>query len=324
MLKTLLRGSDEIASNTIGNDGGYISSVLFSEAYPVEKRGMLLMHNIDSGDLIHIAQEVDKICSAFLQPRGFSYFQFKRIYKDGAFIILANRPDFFKDFLEKDFVEPLSSMPLYTRQSSIYFWDESLSEARLSSIREKKGVYHGITLISRRKNFCDCTTFAMSERHSSPVAYYFHILKDLQKFTELFPTMARVLIEKASEKPVKVLAPGQGQNRKNFFLPKRSARFRIGKSVKDYITTYEALCMQLLQDGKSYKEIGSILSMAPSTVETHLKRLKARTGLTLQELSLQSFRTYHNSKKSFNSENREDHQNPKLKVSKKKKQKKNS
>lgn len=76
---------------------------------------------------------------------------------------------------------------------------ETLSKTHLSAIRKKQGVYHGLTIISRRKTFYDCTTFAMSERHPSPAAYYFQILKDLQKFVELFPTMARSLIQKESE-----------------------------------------------------------------------------------------------------------------------------
>lgn len=256
--------------------------------------------HIDSYELAQTAQEVNKICCPFLQPRGFSYFQFKRIFKDGSFIVLANRPDFFQDFLEKDLIEPSLCTPSHIRQSSVYFWDESLSIDRLFFLRETKGVYHGLTIIGRRKNFYDCTTFAMSERHPSPFAYYFHILKELQKFAELFPTKGRVLIEKAVEKSLKIPTSGHAAHRKGFFLPKRSTRFRIGEEAKDYITTYEALCVQLLQEGKSYKEIGSILSMAPSTVETHLKRLKTRTGLTLQEVTLQSFHKYNNGKRGLN------------------------
>lgn len=255
------------------------------------------MSNIDSYELARTVQEVDKICYSFLQPRGFSYFQFKRIYKDGSLIVLANRADFFQDFLEKDLIEPSLAAPANIRQSSVYFWDESLSIDRLFFLRETKGIYHGLTIIGRRKNFYDCTTFAMSERHPSPFAYYFHILKELQKFVELFPSKGRVLIEKAVEKSLKIPAAGHTIYRNCFFLPKRSSRFRIGEGAKDYITTYEALCVQLLQEGKSYKEIGSLLSMAPSTVETHLKRLKTRTGLTLQEVSLQSFHKYSNGKR---------------------------
>jgi len=257
-----------------------------------------ITNNTQSEELIRTAQEVNRVCKTFLYPRGFAYFQFKRTYRNGSFILLANRPDFFQDLLEKDLIEPSLATPLFLRQSCVYFWDESLSVERLFFIRENKGVYHGLTIISRRKDFYDCATFAMEHCHPSPFAYYFHILKELQKFAELFPTMARNLIEKAMEKSLKTPAPGYGINRKHLFLPKRSTRFRIGENAKDYITTYEALCVQLLQEGKSYKEIGSILSMAPSTVETHLKRLKTRTGLTLQELSLLSFHKYnHNGKR---------------------------
>ncbi len=250
---------------------------------------MTPVHNKDPDGLVDITREVGKISHPFLHPRGLAYFQFKGVYKDGLAVILANRPDFFNDVLEKDFIEPSPYMPFYIRQSSLYFWDESLPETRLSLIRENRCIYHGLTIISRRKDFYDCATFAMSERHPTPFAYYYHILKDLQKFAEVFPAMARALIQKSRKQPVQTLPSRHGVSRKNFFLPKRSSRFHMGKGENDYITTYEALCAQLLQEGKSYKEIGSILSMAPSTVETHLKRFKARTGLTLQELPLQSF-----------------------------------
>lgn len=58
--------------------------------------------------------------------------------------------------------------------------------------------------------------------------------------------------------------------------------------------------MQLAQEGKSYKEISSLLSMEVTTVKTHLTRLKARTGLSFQEISLQSFQAYKNTKNIIN------------------------
>jgi len=261
---------------------------------------MLLLINTDSYDVAKIAQEVDRICYPFLHPRQFSCFQFKRIYKNNTFIILANHPAFFKEFYDNGLIEPTILMPVYTRQSSFCFWDEMLSETRLSFLREKYGIYHALTILSRQKAFYDCTTFAMSESHPSTVAYYLHVFKDLQKFAELFPIKARDLIKKVSKNSSNTLPPSQDINRKHFFLPKRSTRFYLGKDANNYVTTYEALCVQLAQEGKSYKEIGSILSMAPSTVKTHLIRLKARTGLTLQEISLEAFQSPENH--IFNSE----------------------
>ena len=244
-----------------------------------------------SCDFDHISKEVHQICQAFLEPCGITYFQFKRIYNDDSYLILANHEKLFKDFLEKSFIEPIFYRGINLRQSNYYFWDELLSPQILALTQEKMGFYHGLTITSRGKTFFDSSSFALSNPHPSPTAHYLQIIKNLQNFLEHFPKRANNLIEKIRHDHRQVLSPKQAQMRKSIFLPKRSRRLRIGTGVNDYITTYEAICVQLLTDGKSYKEIGSILSMAPSTVETHLNRLKERTGLTYQEVSLQILQT---------------------------------
>jgi hypothetical protein len=264
---------------------------------------MLLLINTDSYNVQILVQEVDKICNFFLYPRKIAYFQFTRTYENGTSITLANHPEFFKEFLKDGFIEPKIHLPVDTRQSLFCFWDEILSEAQLIFLKEKQGIYHGLTILSRRKTFYDCTTFAMSESHLTPVAYYLYIMKDLQSFSQVFPTRARYLIKELSKNSLETQKHEHRVNRKYLLLPKRSSRFYIGDDVKNYITTYEALCVQLAQEGRSYKEIGSMLSMASTTVKTHLIRLKARTGLSFQEICLQSFQTYKNSKNIVKLEN---------------------
>lgn len=254
---------------------------------------MLLLINVDSYEVQKLAQEVDRICRFFLHPRRLSFFQFKRAYKKGAATILANKPEFFKEFLQNSFIEPTIHLPTSARQSSFCFWDESLSKDQVFNLQDQYGVYHGFTILNRRKDFYDCAAYAMSELHPNPVAYYLYILKDLESFSELFPTKASHLIKEALKSSDSKI---RGKAIRHFYLPKRSLRFYIGDDVNNYITTYEALCVQLIQKGKSYKEIGAILSMASTTVKTHLIRLKARTGLSLQEISLRSFQAYKNDK----------------------------
>ena len=254
------------------------------------------MSDIDSYDPDRIAREIGKICEPFLSPRGFSYFQFKRVYKDSVYVILANRAEFFKDFLEKDLSRLFDHVPFYTRQSAIYYWDDFGRANLFPLIDAQNKVCHPITLVYRRKNFYDCTTFARSEPHHLPSSYYFYHLKELQKFVEIFPILAQNLIEKFKKKTIEDSTILKNV-RKSLFLPKRSARFPIGEGTKDYITTYEAFCLQLLQEGKSYKEVGSMLSVSPNTVESHLERLKTRTGQTFQELSLKPLQAFPGKKK---------------------------
>ena len=264
---------------------------------------MLLLVSVDSYDILKIAKEVQKACVFFLGPRKLYYFQFNRIYKNNTSIILANHPDFFKEFLEDGFIEPKIHLPTETRQNSFCFWDEILSETQLLFLKDKMGIYHGLTILNRQKAFYDCTTYAMSEPHPNPIAYYLYILNDLQNFSQLFPARASYLIKEITNRPLEAAKHEQRVNRKCFFLPERSSRFYIGEDVHNYITTYEALCMQLAQEGKSYKEIGSRLFMAATTVKTHLTRLKLRTGLSFQEISLQSFQHYKNTKNVVNIKN---------------------
>lgn len=89
--------------------------------------------NIDSYDVLILAQEVDKICNFFSIREKYLTFSLptKRIYENGTSITLANHPEFFKEFLRMDLLQP--KLRVDTRQPSFCFWDEILSEAQLHS-----------------------------------------------------------------------------------------------------------------------------------------------------------------------------------------------
>lgn len=267
---------------------------------------MLPLLKVDSYDVLKIADEVNKICGYFLKPTNIPYFQFKRTYKNRPTTLLANNPVFFKEFLKDGFIEPELHIPLNTHQSYFCFWDETLPKDQLSYLQRTLGVYHGLTILSRRKDFYDCTSFAMSEPHPSPVAYYLFIIKDLKSFSDLFPAKAKHLIKSTTKLTLEIPADAKEANDNPFFLPKRSDRFYLSKDPNNYVTTYEALCTQLTQQGKSYKEIGSILAMGSGTVKTHLTQLKARTGLSLQEISLQLLHAYPARRSIYQPENTEE------------------
>lgn len=161
----------------------------------------------------------------FLRSRNLHYFQFNRIYINSIPIILANHPDFFKEFLENRFIEPKIHLPLDTRQNSFYFWDECLSKTQLSFLKERQGIYHGLTILTRKKNFYDCTTFAMSELHPNPVAYYLYILNDLQNFSQIFPVRASHLIKEITKRPLEAATYERSVNRKCFFFTKKILSF---------------------------------------------------------------------------------------------------
>jgi hypothetical protein len=126
VVKNLLRCSDEVAAMSC-NDGYDKRLCLRFKGSSKKIKRMLLMKILDYPQFIHTTQDIDNICKFFLRPRGLAYFQFKRIYKDDSFIVLANNPMFLKDFLENNLSEPPYYSSTHIRQSSVYFWDDFLS-----------------------------------------------------------------------------------------------------------------------------------------------------------------------------------------------------
>lgn len=203
------------------------------------------------------------------------------------------------------FIEPKVPQPLNTRQSHLCFWDETLREDHLPRFRNSLGIHHGLTILNRYKEFYDCASFAMSAPHPSPVATYLLAIKDLQSFTEQFPVKAKHLINEFIQHAVTTKTMRNRElSHDLFFLPKQSDRFQLDIDPSIYITTYEALCVQLVKQRKTYKEIGSILSMEAGSVKTLLARLKARTGLSLQEVALQLLHACHARKKEITLEDK--------------------
>lgn len=235
-------------------------------------------------------EEVRKITEPFILNLGYSYFHFRRNFKDGSSIVLSNNSSFLLDFLENTKRVVPYKDPISFQKILVYFWDEFLPQDLIFLTRDKHYLHHGISIFDRHKDYYDCYALAMSDFHPSPVSWHLKNFNDLKIFIEKFPEMAEHLITKMEEERYIVPKINISIRSDMLYLPERSGRIDLGAGYKDYITTYELLCMQLLREGKSYKDIGSNLSMSPRTVETHLARLKRRTGLTFEELFLKSFK----------------------------------
>jgi DNA-binding CsgD family transcriptional regulator len=241
---------------------------------------------------IHYENEVEKICGDFLRQRGLSYFHYRRNYQDGSWFVLTNKTGFLKEFIGGNVKEISYPPPLFVHQSLVYFWDECLTEEVRVITQEMNSLYHGVTIVNRHKDHFDCAAFAMSQPHPCPSSYYLRIFHDLKTFSQLFPQMAKPMIDKVQLDRMYMPIHKQDLNRAALLLPRRSIRIQMSSQGNNYLTTYELFCIQLLNEGKSYKEIGEILSMSPRTVETHLSRMKRRTGLTLGEIAIKSFKMY--------------------------------
>lgn len=248
------------------------------------------MHRGGLSQFVYFEKIVYNICKDFLIPRGLSYFHFRRNYKDGSQFILANNMALLNEFYQGNFKDVAYPPPICIRQSLAYFWDDCCSEELIILTREKLKLYHGITIINRHKEYYDCAAFALPATHPSPSTHYLNLFHDLKVYSELFPKFAQPLIKQIESERIKLDTHRQDTNRISLFLPYKSKRILIEPGLGNYVTTFELLCLQLLHEGNTYKEIGDKLSMSARTVETHLARLKTRTNLSVNKLLTKSFK----------------------------------
>ena len=229
----------------------------------------------------HVAQQSKE----FMKAHDLSYFQYLRCYSDGSIACLLNTTELFKSMIARD-LHVLSSFDESheKRPSYVFFWDEELPILPVSLAREKHGMHHGVTLVKRHKNFYDMIAFAMGKPKSNAMAYYFNHLKVFEKLAADFVTIRSDLFSICEKDKLSLPQKYQDPNCTKICLPDKPRRFQVkGKSGDTYLTAQEIFCMQLLNQGKSYKEISKELSIAERTIETYLDRVKVRTGYQTRE-----------------------------------------
>ncbi|MBY0462322.1 MAG: helix-turn-helix transcriptional regulator [Alphaproteobacteria bacterium] len=229
---------------------------------------------------LQLKDQIENVCQSFLDSHNLSYFQFLRCYDDGSFSLLINKTEAFLYFLENDFPILSSFQEEHTRYASYTFtWDEELPFLPVQIVKEKFDMHHGITLVKRQKNFYDMVGFAMKSTRSNPMSYYFNHLKTMENFGDDFLRKNSKQVKIVENK--KILPPihMQDKNHKKMCLPNKSSKCQVkGFNGPTYLTHQEIFCLQLLNEGKSYKQIAEHLSISSRTVETYFNRIKDRTG----------------------------------------------
>ena len=228
---------------------------------------------------------VAEYCSEFLKHHGFNYFQYNRCYADGSILNFSNTSALAKLLfgagfsVQSSFAGDHEKLPSY-----VFFWDEELPEVPVNLVREKIGIYHGMTILKRNREFYDMIAFGMDKPRRNAMSYYINNFKVLEKFADQFIKTRTDLLSIHERQKLQLPTTYQDPNRLKICLSDRQQRFAIkGKFGKTYATAQEIFCLQYLEQGKSYKEIADILTISPRTIETYLERVKHRTGFNTRE-----------------------------------------
>ncbi|MDP4193022.1 MAG: hypothetical protein Q8858_15760 [Bacteroidota bacterium] len=207
--------------------------------------------------VLSLSDKFSELGEDFMERHNLNYIWFSRVYSDGSLIVLVNYTGFLLDFLQNGFSVCTSFQEEHEKlQSYFYLCDEELSPPIMTLAREKHNLHHGITLLKRDKNYYDLISFAMPETRSNAASYYLSHLRDFKQFSEDLLKKGSDLL-KIGEKEKILLPPHmQDNNCSKLCLPEKTLRHPVrGKFGPTYITSQELFYLQLLSQGKSYKDI---------------------------------------------------------------------
>lgn len=220
---------------------------------------------------------------------GFTYFQYLRCYRSGAFGLLTNDTR-----LTEYYVDNMQDSPAiyssFSDDSSQYhsywcLWDEEFAELPVS-IARSIGICNGLTLIRRHKDYYDMIAVALPAPIANQGSFYLNKRKNIEQFITKFNKNEKELISTMDKNAISLAQGQRDVNYEKLCLASGRLKVKGSNGALSYITTQEIACIRLFGQGFSYKEIAQIAGLSPRSVETYLARAKERTGLNLGQLSL--------------------------------------
>lgn len=227
-----------------------------------------------------LKNKIQEISNNFLNTFGFNYFQYLRCYSDGSIGLLTNQTGLVEYFSTMENTQMVFSSFKESHENTFsywFLWDEELPEAPRQLVREKFGIYSGITLVRRTKHYYDMIAVALPKEQPNPGSFYLNKIKAIEQYILTFDKDNKDLIQTMHKNPIALPEPCRDSNYKSICLNTTKITVQ-GKYGKITITPQEWGCLKFLCEGSTYKEIAHILEISPRTVETYLQRLKHKSG----------------------------------------------
>lgn len=205
---------------------------------------------------------------------GIEYFSYSRHYNNGGRLWLCNTPEN---------VEHYHSNKLYrfgnteakprSYQAQIVLWS-TLPNQNVLEFLKHRGIGNGIFIIQPRKEYCEFLTFAGAMENHEIINTYCTHLDWLKKFGSYFQKEADSLINIGEKN--KIFLPYHNKKIPKIANPNSSFLMGTNLDTPIQLSQRQAACARLLLEGKTIKQIATILSLSPRTVETYINNLKIK------------------------------------------------
>ncbi|HXF90919.1 MAG TPA: helix-turn-helix transcriptional regulator [Candidatus Nitrosotenuis sp.] len=242
------------------------------------------------------SQKLQALTSSLFQAFGLTTFGYKRLFSDGYYLFfstnlswveyhiknLANHGNFFVSAMNEALMNDGFYRVLWPIQTTDYFLDAL----------HHWGMWNGLNFYKRNSNFIELWTFSTTpEQYQDPNAYL-NIIPYLEKFIIYFNVISAETSTSISSQNLaiyndypRIFTPPSpsilNQTLQSFLeqislnqLPIFSSK---GRCV---LSRQETLCLKLIVQGKSLKEIAHFLNLSPRTIEDYVSNIRSKTGIS--------------------------------------------
>jgi DNA-binding CsgD family transcriptional regulator len=256
-------------------------------------------YQLSKHPIITSAGAVRQICQPLFDYFNTTYFNFVRRYIDGSETCLTTDPAWTEYFYTHKFYLKVMADKLARNRSVIHrikvipwshFQDSPVRKAQ-SELFET-GI--GITVIFTRDKYADFFHFATHNKNTEMQDLYQSYADCLIQFSHYFYDKGKDLIALVSKKDNRLYLRDRNAYKneidfptlkyfdiENFLETCQSKWFYVynAKMGDVFLSNVEMVCIRMLTEGKSAKEIAEKLHRSSRTVESHIQNVRNKLGL---------------------------------------------
>lgn len=238
-----------------------------------------------------VVYRLKEFCKPLDHNFGIPYSLYYKVYNDSRYIHLSNDLNCSKDYATHCLYERLYFREYLVNKCSYtqILWPH-MPETDSMKIFVKHGYWHGISLVEQDENSLTLYDFLGHKDNPAINETFIRNSHYLGYFVDLFKERFYDVIAAVDKQPLIY------ENGSQFVLPTNENPFnsKINEFIQEtgidihsirinekmiHLSPQQYDCLRLLVQGYTLKEIAWRKSMAVTTVETHIKRIKEKAGI---------------------------------------------
>lgn len=251
-----------------------------------------------SSDIIKFNKDfsphLENISDILLKNLDIHFFEYTRLYKTGSRFYISNNQNWFEYFIANNFQDDDDyNQILWGGIKRKYTLWTGLPDNEVLSGYFKNNMWNGLIYsLKNNENYIDLFSFSSTIENKHVNNLYINNKDIIKKVVIIFKNEIhknlplgddKFLLKTHDRKNLSVDNTSliSSEMIDNFYKQTKVGRYYFNmEGLEFYLTRMEFMCLTLMSQGNSIKEVANKCSISPRTVESHVNSIKLKTGQT--------------------------------------------